>query len=414
MSASRADGWSLAAKWRLLVLGPNRDLVEQIRLLLVQQAPSSQVFQVVSYPEQTQVSPMLSQQPLSLILLDCSSAPEKALALVAEVERINPDLPVLALLEREAPDLILRCLRGGAVDFLAAPFDAAHVESVFRRLAQSRPHLASGITGARLIVTVPARGGCGATSVGMNLAFHKKHFAAKPMAFLDLDPLTGSVAFLLKVRAQYTFLDAVVRGATLDHDVWRSLVQTVRGVDLLLAPDDLTEASYQLEDPVPILNFARGQYGYVVADVASPYSAWALRALLSADDIVLVTTPDPAGRWSSERALQHLSACGARHDRIRLVLNQCTKKSEEEARRWAETVGVPVASAIPNDTDALRQAMLEARPISPGADFGKGIATLAAAITGASGNAEPPAEKATKSAAPSPFGSLLGLFGRKA
>ena len=44
---------------------------------------------------------------------------------------------------------------------------------------------------------------------------------ANQVLLADLDPLTGTLSFLLKIKSIYSFLDALQRAHELDADLWR-------------------------------------------------------------------------------------------------------------------------------------------------------------------------------------------------
>ena len=52
---------------------------------------------------------------------------------------------------------------------------------------------------------MPAKGACGATTIACNLAFQWKRLGAKKILLADLDPLTGTLSFLLKIKSIYSF-----------------------------------------------------------------------------------------------------------------------------------------------------------------------------------------------------------------
>jgi len=53
----------------------------------------------------------------------------------------------------------------------------------------------------------------------------------------------------------------------LDDDLWRAMVTTSQGVDVLLAPEMLVEGVNEVRDAAPILEFARSRYDIIVIDM---------------------------------------------------------------------------------------------------------------------------------------------------
>ena len=398
----------IARNWKILVLGPGAEVGAAMRTLLSEQVPSAQLFEVKSYPDTASLARLLNSQTLSVCLLDAASSKETALPLIREIEKAAPKLPVVTLLSRNDPDLVLACLRQGAAEFLIHPFLPDQVGAVFQRLATTYPHLMQPDTQGRLVAVLPVKGGCGASTVALNLAYQRKKFDAKRVLLADLDPLCGIQSFLLKAKPAYSFMDAIARTATLDGDVWRGLVQNLDGVDVLFAPDALVEGIYELNEPRELISFARGLYELVVADGSSVYGPWNERIAQMADDIVLVTTGDAAAIRSCHRALEHLRNLRVPAQRVKLVLNRDGKSSAAELLQ--QQLAVPVYKTLPSDPEAIQQSLLDGKPVAAASSFGKGLTALATALAGRA--AETPAKPPEK-AKSGPLSGLWGLLGRK-
>ena len=67
---------------------------------------------------------------------DLGEPPEAGLALIPDLLRIDAKLPIIVVLSSNDPELVLRCLRQGASDFLIQPFTSEQVEA---SAAQDRP-----------------------------------------------------------------------------------------------------------------------------------------------------------------------------------------------------------------------------------------------------------------------------------
>ena len=50
---------------------------------------------------------------------------------------------------------------------------------------------------------MPAKGAAGATTIACNLAYQCKRLGASKILLADLDPLTGTVSFVLKLKSTY-------------------------------------------------------------------------------------------------------------------------------------------------------------------------------------------------------------------
>ncbi len=90
---------------------------------------------------------------------------------------INSAIPVIAILSADDSGLILRCLRQGATEFLAQPFTQEQLDAAMAKIARLNP--AGVAKRARVYLVVPAKGGCGASTIATNLAWQWKRFGVK-------------------------------------------------------------------------------------------------------------------------------------------------------------------------------------------------------------------------------------------
>lgn len=402
----------LTRYWKILVLGPDPRLGESIRTLMSAEVPTAQVFEVRAYPDLTALGNLLGGQQLSVCLLDATTQRDTALSLIREIQRLAPKLPVIALLASDAPDLILASLRQGAAEFLVHPFQKEQMDTVVTRVVAAYPHLMPSLEDGRVIVVAPAKGACGASTVAVNLAFQKKRLGAKRLLLADLDALTGIDSFLLKIRTPYSFLDALKRGPQLDADIWKGLVHTMDGIDVLVAPDVITEPLYSLTDPRPLLDFARALYDVVIIDAASVYGEWNLKLAQSADELLLIIQADSPSVKGAQRALRHLESNSVTPPRVKPVLNRYRKEYGVGPEVVQAALGVAPVATLPADYEVIQKSLIEGKPAAPGTPFHKGISNLAAALSGQP-DSQPAEAAPIAPSKPSGLASLMGLFSRK-
>lgn len=337
-----------------------------------------------------------------LIFLDVVSDPEQALQLLGEMSRMGQSIQVVALLAGNDPDAMLRCLRGGAADFLIQPFTGEQIEGVLAKLARTQQSEGGGKEPAKILVVMPAKGACGATTIACNLAFQWKRHGAKRVLLADLDPLTGTMSFLLKIKSIYSFVDALTRSYELDHDLWNSMVTHVQGIDVLLAPELLVEGANELRDPSPILDYARHNYDVVVIDAGGVYGEWNLNQARMASELLLVTTNELPALQAAQRALSYLDANRIGRWKIRLIVNRYLRDVGLSREVIATALHTEVYDIFPSDYDSVQRSLMEGKPAPPSTIFGKSIMQLADKLSG--GHGETTKKKSSS------LGGLLGLF----
>ena len=299
-------------------------MVRELGPLLESHLAGSSINFINSYPSPRDIGSALGGGSLQLVFLDVVSDPERALQLLGEMVRLGSHVHVLALLSGNDPDLILRCLRAGAADFLLEPFTAEQLDDGpgQDRAAAARSRRRPRADPVKIIAVMPAKGACGATTIACNLAFYWKRMGAKRVLLADLDPLTGTLSFLLKIKSVFSFLDTLQRAHELDADLWRAMVTTVNGVDILLAPELITENPPELNDPSPILEYARHAYDVIILDAGNVYGDWNLNQARAAHEVLLVTTNELPALQAAQRALSYLDANRVGRWKIRLLVNR--------------------------------------------------------------------------------------------
>ena len=389
---------------RPLAISPNAPLLDQLEQLLTAHLGGAALHRLQVHPSPRDLPNLLPSGTPHLVFLDTAGDRDQALQLLEEVGRLGAQVQVIAILEGNEPDFILRCLRAGASDFLILPLTAEQVDAAFGKLARAQPaQEVSGKEPAKTIAVMPAKGACGATTVASNLAFQWKRMSGKKVLLVDLDPLTGNLSFLLKVKSVYSFLDALQRSNELDADLWSAMVRPVHGVDVLLAPDLMLDHNQDLRDPSPILEYARHAYDVVILDTSSVYTEWNLNCARAANELLLVTTNELPALQAAQRALSYLDTNRIGRWKIRLIVNRYLRDVGLSREVIGTALHTEVFETLPSDYEAVQKALLDGKPIPASTPFGKGMAGI---VDRLGGKSQPGNKKGSS------LSGLLGLFSK--
>jgi pilus assembly protein CpaE len=367
---------------------------------------SSTVTRLRNYPSPKDLSGAVSGATPTLVLLDAVSDQNHALELMAEITRLGPHAQIIALLNGNDPDSILRCLRAGSVDFLIQPFTPDQLEAALAKLNRVQPTALAHKETAKIFAVMPAKGACGATTVACNLAYQWKRLGAKRILLADLDTLTGNLSFLLKIKSTYNFVDALTRSHELDNDLWHAMVTNVGGVDVLLAPELVVDAGQDIHDPSPVIDFARTAYDVVVLDCSGVYGDWNLHIARAATELLLVTTNELPALQAAQRAISYLDTNRIGRWKLKLVVNRYLRDVGLSREVIGTALHTEVFETLPSDYEAVQKALMDGKPIPSSTLFGKGIAQLADKFAG---DGPPKSQPGKKS---SSLSGLLNLFSR--
>ena len=379
---ARPDIAALSGNWKGLLISPSKTIAGELSPILSMHLPNTPIFEMQAYPTRLSLSELGGAHGPNLCFLDLTSDPERAVALIGELLVVQPTMKIVVLLSSKNPDTILRAMRQGAVEFLVRPFDPEQFDSAFERIASMHRNDSGATLSGKVITVIPAKGACGATTIATNLAHHYKRVGFKKILVGDMDPLTGTLSFLMKLRSNYSFVDALSRSNSLDADIWKGIVTQQGALDILLAPETVNEGLHELQDASSIADFARSFYEVVVFDTGTVYGDWNLTLARRSDDVLLVTTNELPSLQSAQRAMDYLEANKVQRSRIRLVVNRYDKESGLGREVIEAALHCEVFHIIPADYEGVPRALIEGKPVGTGTPFGKSLTQLADRLAG--------------------------------
>lgn len=393
-----------AESWRIVLITPGRRITSSLLPLVSTEFPSAQVIELQGYPVDGKLGDFGHTGVIGFI--DLITSEEQGLKALERIVAVTPSIPIVALVPEGSPQLILQAIRAGAKDFLTEPFSNEQFRSVMDKLSLVVPGL--GGEQGRIISVIPAKGACGASTIAFNLASLLKKGGSPRTLLADLDPVTGTQAFQMKLKPIFSFIDILSHGSGLDVDVWRGVVQTYSGIDVLLSPDQPIDGAQESGDCRPILDFSRKLYDNIIADFGNPYGEWTLSGVHASDEVFLVTTNELPALQAAQRVMNYYEANGIQRQRIRLVINRFNKDVGLTAEMIEKALQTDVHQLIPSDYESVQRALLDGKPIQTGSAVGKQLLQMSQKILGK----DPEKKKPEKSSSTSGLSGLFSLFSR--
>jgi flagellar biosynthesis protein FlhG len=219
----------------------------------------------------------------------------------------------------------------------------------------------------RVIAITSGKGGVGKTNVAVNLSLALCEAGARVL-LLDADLGLANVDVLLGLSPQFTLQHLVYHKAELEQVV----IQGPLGLDVLPGGSGITElANLNTLEIVRLLSTLRTlerQHDVLVIDTAAGIGNSVLRFLLVADDVVLVSTPEPPALLDAYGVLKALHA-KAVHGNTYLLMNMARKATDGSeayqilsslANRYLE-MRLHYLGSLPLDL-AVVQAVKQQRP----------------------------------------------------
>ena len=235
------------------------------------------------------------------------------------------------------------------------------------RLTQEVGATQGDVRGQVSVVFSP-RGGSGQTVVAMNLAVALAQFTPDRVVAVDLDLLFGHMPVLLDLVPR-TALAAISPAAirALDRDslayyLTKHAESSLRVLCGTLRPEESELVTG--EHVRAIIEQLRRQFVHIVIDAGSRFSEPCLAAIEAADQVIVVTTPEPsAARATQEtqRVLRDLLAVP--DDRVRFVQNQPSPYGKLSASDLAAAVGSQRVVEVPFGGEDVTRAGLNGLPL---------------------------------------------------
>jgi pilus assembly protein CpaE len=318
-----------------------------------------------SYPDLDDV-PQLLETGFDVIIVDLDSDPEYALDLVEHICG-NSSVTVMVYSSQADPELLVRCMRAGAREFLSQPIAPSTIAEALVRASVRRPAVrAPKKTLGKLFVFAGAKGGSGVSTIASNFAILLAQESRQKTLLLDLDLPLGAAALDLGIMTQFSTANALQDISRLDSNfLSKLLTKHSSGLSVLSAPDRYTPVHAPPEAIAKLLTVARQDFDYVVIDAGSSTGP-AYKTLLEGASIAyLITQVSISELRNSNRMISEFFTLPS--PKLEIVLNRFTPNTlgiDEENITKALTM--PATWKIPSDYGTVQRAQNTATPLALG------------------------------------------------
>ncbi|BCJ92031.1 pilus assembly protein [Terrihabitans soli] len=237
-------------------------------------------------------------------------------------------------------------MRRGISEYLVAPIQALDLVRTMSELFRAPDAEPLG----RVVAFVGAKGGVGASTVAHNVAWSIARNFDQQTVVADLDMAFGTAGLDFNQDPPQGIADAVFAPDRLDSNlVDRLLTKCTAHLSLLAAPATV-DRTYDFQGDAfdGLYDILRNSAPSIVLDVPHCWTAWSKRALIVADEIVVVASPDLANLRNAKNIID-LTRGQRPHDAPpRLVLNQVglPKRPEIKASEFAKALDVEPSAVI--------------------------------------------------------------------
>src|SRR5690349_3202504 len=247
-------------------------------------------------------------------------------------------------------------VRRGVNDYVIGPVQVLDiVRSICSLFSASE-----AVTVGRMIAVVGAKGGVGASTVAHNLAWHIARDLSLDSVVIDLDLAFGTAGLDYNQDPVQGIANAVFSPDRLDSSFMeRLLAKCTDNLSLLAAPAALDQVyDFGADAFDAIFDTLRMTTPCIVLDVPHQWTAWTRRALVGADDILIVAEPDLANMRNTKNLMSMLKSARPNDRPPLYCINQTgmAKRPEIELRAFAKTIEAQPIATVPFDSKTFGTA----------------------------------------------------------
>ncbi|KQQ40710.1 CtpF protein [Methylobacterium sp. Leaf125] len=241
----------------------------------------------------------------------------------------------------------------------------------------------------RTVAVVGAKGGVGVSTLAHNLAWTIGREQDTATVIADLDIAFGTASLNFNQDPPQGIAEAVFAPDRLDSNLLdRLLSKCSDNLSLLAAPATLDRTT-DLAEPAfdHLLDLLRAAVPCVVLDVPHQWTAWSRRLMISADEILIVASPELAALRNTKNLLTLLQQHRPNDRKPRIILNGVgvPKRPEIAAAEFAKSLDTTITASIPFDAALFGTAANNGQMIGEvqaNAKAAEIYSSLAASITG--------------------------------
>lgn len=314
-------------------------------------------------------------------------------ALIASLDRLmeaaGSQTKVIVLGAVNDVSLLREMAQRGVDEYLIWPIKPEDV-------AGSACALFADVDKARVIAVVGARGGIGASTIAHNLAWCIAERQRARTTLVDLDMPFGTAAFDFKIEPIRSLAD-IIEGEGLDDIALERVgVKRTDRLTILSAPATPRRGGdVEAEAARALISAARRLSSYVVLDLPHLWTPWVKQALLGADEIVLVTSPDIASLRNTDNIAKALRNERPAEPIVVLSMTGVPKRPEVPFKEFAEALTITPAVSLAFEPNIFGAASITGQmlpEIAPGSKAAGLLEQLATLLTGRACIDAPPAE----------------------
>jgi septum formation inhibitor-activating ATPase MinD len=368
-----------------LIVGVTPDVIELVDRHCGQSADICVYKTLDSYPHLHEVARLMNTYTPDLVFLQLLAPEEDGLGLdkvrkiVEEIRMTRAETALIGLLP-DAGEGLRVAAELGVLDILIPPYHHDEFSAtIFRALDRSIEAVRGSVYSF-----LPAKSGNGATVTAVNVAgslardFHRKAL------LVEADFCSGPIAMMLNLHPEQSIVDALDYSEQLTDANWARMVSNVNGLDVLAASGSKAAGQVTPFSYFRVMSFAQQRYDDIIVDFPGAVDEAADPLLSHSKAIYVVCTPELTSMALARRRLHQLELRGMPDAALHLVLNRYDQDGSSSKEQIEEVIGHKFTAQLPNDYQAVQQAIESGGFVDKAIELGKAYVDFAGRLAGLS------------------------------
>lgn len=322
----------------------------------------------------------------NLIILETTVSSDQLMAALGELAEVcDPSSKVVIIGHHNDVTLYRDLIKSGISEYMVAPVSIADMMGVLTSLFVDPQAAPLG----RSIAFIGAKGGVGSSTIAHNTAWSVSNLFHNEVIVADMDLPFGTANINFDQDPSQSIADAAFNPERVDEVYLdRLLASCSDHLSLLAAPSMLDKVyDFDADGFVGIVDAAQRTAPTVVLDVPHVWNGWTRKTLQTADEIVIVATPELANLRNAKNLIDAIQQLRPNDFKPKLVMNQVgmPKRPEIAIDDFCGPLGITPSAIIPFDPALFGTAANNGRMLAesdPGNPVVSMITDLAHIVTG--------------------------------
>lgn len=317
--------------------------------------------------EVSELRSYISNKNIQAVIVDIDPDSSGILYELSKILTAYPKIYIVVVCSHFTKKLALQAMKTGVRHYLEKKTIASELTHELQQLisGSAKKEALSG----SVISIFSAGGGCGATTVAINLANELRLLSSKPVLLIDLDSCYGTVSTYLGIKSEFGIVDVLGRKGLIDkHLIQSSAYPYMDNYHVLPSPAGIKSQKQmllQFENLPRVLEACREVYRYTVID-APRTSESDVAKLAGLSDILLIVFQLTIKDVNFARSMVlSLTKTGISSNKIMSLVNRFKKRSRlvrlEDGKK---ALGLKSCNVIRSDWRKAIKSVNSAKPLA--------------------------------------------------